>query len=45
MPRGDVSATLPKIATPEQSTSQALRLRVLVLLAAQNGKANGKVAK
>jgi hypothetical protein len=30
---------LPKIATPEQSTSQALRLRVLMLLATQNGKA------
>jgi hypothetical protein len=29
---------LPKISTPEQSTSQALRLRVLMLLAAQNGK-------
>ena len=29
---------LPKIATPEASTSQALRIRVLMLLAAQNGK-------
>jgi hypothetical protein len=40
-----VTPSLPLIATPEQSTSQALRLRVLMLLAAQNGKANGKVAK
>jgi hypothetical protein len=30
--------TLAKISTPEQSTSQALRVRVLVLLAARNGR-------
>jgi hypothetical protein len=39
-----MKATLPKIATPEQSTSEALRLRALMLLAAQNGKGNGKAA-
>jgi len=30
--------TLPKIATPEQSTSEALRVRVLKVLADRNGK-------
>jgi hypothetical protein len=40
-----MNVRLPLIATPEQSTSQALRVRVLMFLAAQNGKANGKVAK
>jgi hypothetical protein len=40
-----VSFELPKISTAEQSTATNLRLRVLQILAAQNGKANGKVAK
>jgi len=39
-----MSAILPKISTPEQATSENLRRRVLAILAAQNGKSNGKVA-
>jgi hypothetical protein len=35
---GSEITALPKIATPEQSTSQTLRLRALMLLAARNGK-------
>jgi hypothetical protein len=38
-----VSVHLPKISEPP--TSEILRKRVLILLAAQNGKANGKVPK
>jgi hypothetical protein len=34
---------LAKIATPEQATSEALRLRVVMLLAASNG--HGKAPK
>jgi hypothetical protein len=40
---GSEITALPKIATPEQSTSQALRLRVVKLLAASNG--HGKAPK
>jgi hypothetical protein len=37
--------SVPLISTPEQSTATALRKRVLAILAAQNGKANGKAVK
>jgi hypothetical protein len=40
-----VTPSLPLIATPEQSTSQALRLRVLVQLAAQAAGTNGTAVK
>lgn len=34
---------LPRIATPERSTSEALHERVIAILAARNGKSNGTV--
>jgi hypothetical protein len=41
---GPANAALPKISTAEQSTSQALRRRVFVQLAAMAAETNGKAA-